>query len=148
MSDRSLFEEMTAAADALRATVDRLNRYDLQIEFRQIIRARRRDLSREEWLAMFEIWIEGVCREMRASARGCDRRRDRDHRRLRARQCAGGSVRVPVRRGARESTDPAVMAVHQPHYLAAKAAAVLCQEGARASCCARDEGCGPFGANL
>ena len=25
---------------------------------------------------------------------------------------------------------------------------VLCQEGARASCCARDEGCGPFGAIL
>jgi protein-tyrosine-phosphatase len=27
-------------------------------------------------------------------------------------------------------------------------AAALCQEGARASCCVRDEGCGPFGVIL
>jgi len=92
----SVFDEMTATADAIRATVARLNREDLQIEFSQIIRTRRPDLSREEWLAMFEIWI-GLRRQVQAPARGIDRLDDRENRRIRTRECAGaecGSVRA------------------------------------------------------
>jgi hypothetical protein len=118
----SIFDEMTAAADAMRATVDRLNRYDLQIEFRQIVRARRPDLSREEWLAMFELWIEGYVAK-------CERRRE---------ESIAWFVRTideyananvpedpwvcPCGEVLDNPCDPDVMAVHQPHYLAAKAA--------------------------
>ena len=77
----SLFAEMDAAAAAMLAP----SRDDLQLKLRQIVRARRPDLSRETGLELFEIWSSatsarletGTPRLTHASPRSSRRRRGR-----------------------------------------------------------------------
>jgi hypothetical protein len=119
----SLFAEMDAAAEALRERVERLNREDLKIEFREIVLARQPELSRDERLELFEVWIEGY-------VAFCERRREgaiahiiaTSEEYARASEPADPSVCPGCGEVLDDPCSPAVMAIHQPHYLAAKQA--------------------------
>jgi hypothetical protein len=122
MAQVDLFTEMESAADALRASNPNLRvglADDLQILFREIQKARRPELSKEEWLELFNVWLARYAAKMQA---------ERDATLAKMKDIIETAVRInptspPFRCvcGA-TTTDPsdlAFMAVHVPHCVAA-----------------------------
>lgn len=115
----SLFAEMSAAANLLRAGGAHVRRDDLWFEWRQVQQCRMPALSEEESLALFDTWIEeDLCRLMAerdqalcAILKAVDESAARNRGQLIV--CASGTV-------LHDAGDPAVMAEHAPHVQAAR----------------------------
>jgi hypothetical protein len=121
----SLFEEMDAAAEALRngnpALRDALAE-DLQILFREIQQRRMPELSTVEWIDLFKTWGLGY-------AARCAFQREGTIAEIIATSEEYARANVPADPFVcscgpvlNDPLDPAVMAIHQLHYAAAKAA--------------------------
>jgi hypothetical protein len=113
----------TAAADALRKDNPNLRESladELQMTFREIQKRRAPQLSTAEWVELFRV------RGLEYAAR-CERQRDEAIAGMIATidefACATGPEpkwRCPCGEVLDNPGDPAVMAVHQPHYLSAR----------------------------
>lgn len=124
MAQVDLFTEMDSAADALRASNPNLRvglADDLQILFREIQKARRPELSKDEWLDLFKVSLERYAAKMQAE-RDATLAKINDIIETAARinpptlfKCACGAL-------LENPGDPAVMAVHVPHCVAASEA--------------------------
>ena len=121
----SLFAEVTAAADALRRDNPDLREAlaeELQLLFREVQKRRMPELSTVEPIELFRVW--GL-----AYAGRCERQREGTIAHINATSEEYARANVPADPfvcpcGAvlNDPLDPAVMAIRQPHYAAAKAA--------------------------
>ena len=93
-----LLDAMDAAADLLR-TADPDSPADDELIFRRLQKERLPGLDREQFQTLYAEWQDQYAAKA-AQDRNTASPTSEDRRRVRARECTGGSVRVPVRRSA------------------------------------------------
>jgi len=117
-----LLDAMDAAADLLRTADPNYSPADDELIFRRLQKERLPGLDREQFQTLYAEWQDRY-----AAKAAQDRKRGVANIIRIGDECAHANVPsdpfvCPCGEVLDDPTDPAVMAVHQPHYLAAKAA--------------------------
>jgi len=118
----SLFAEMDDAADALRRNNPDLHsalNAELQMEFRALQRKRMPALGKNEWLTLFETWLEEFKSRLAAERDACRREIEAV---ISCEAVANGAAKpfvCPCGAEILDVNDARVMAFHQPHIAAA-----------------------------
>ncbi|MCP3462532.1 hypothetical protein [Bradyrhizobium sp. CCGUVB23] len=109
-----MIAEMDQAADAMRESGAHVRRHDLQLVFREIQQAHMPHLSREQWLELFELWLERDLARLQT-----ERRRTLnailDAIESAAKANGPGKIRCVCGAVLKDPGDPATMAEHAPH---------------------------------